>query len=343
MANENELAKKEKSQSERFMEMVVKEYGSGVSKVALTDFQKRLVQNYFVGLDTVLKTSEERRMRKSEKYRDNLPVTWANVNMNKLARDVVTMARVGYDPAQPNHINLIPFKNNNTNQYDITFIEGYRGLELKATKYGLDVPDHVVIELVYSNDYFKPIKKDSKNKVEGYEFSIENPFDRGNIVGGFYYHSYADKPEKNKLVVMPLAEIEKRKPAHASVEFWGGEKDKWSNGQKVGKEQVDGWYDKMCWKTIYRAAYNDITIDSQKIDDDYLKLKQMEEDYAESQVRNEINENANKEYIDIDAEDVPEESKQAESEPEPQSKEEKEPEQQAMDLKATGTDGKIPW
>ena len=52
-----------------------------------------------------------------------------------------------------------------------------------------------------------------------------NEFARGDIVGGFYYHIYQDKPEKNKLVVMPLKEILKRKPQYASAEFWGGEKD----------------------------------------------------------------------------------------------------------------------
>jgi recombination protein RecT len=300
MSEQNAVAQKELSQSERFMNKVVAEYGSNVGTVALTDFQKRLAQNYFISLDSVLKTTEERRMKKSEKYRDQLPVTWANVNMDKLARDVVSMARVGFDPAQPNHINLIPFKNNNTNKYDIAFIEGYRGIELKATKYGLDVPDHVVVELVYSNDLFKPIKKDANHEYEGYEFEIVNAFDRGEVKGGFYYHLYSKAPEKNKLFIMTLKDIEKRKPEHASAEFWGGEKDKWENGKKVGKEQVEGWYEKMCWKTVYRAAYNDITIDSQKIDDDYLRLKQMESDLQEAEVRKEVNENANGEIIDVE-------------------------------------------
>jgi recombination protein RecT len=172
-------------------------------------------------------------------------------------------------------------------------------LELKAVKYGLDVPDHVTVELVYSNDYFRPIKKDANHPHEGYEFEIKNAFDRGKIVGGFYFHSYTKTPEKNKLVMMTIADIEKRKPDHASPEFWGGEKDKWENGQKVGKEKVEGWYEKMCWKTVYRAAHSDITIDSQKIDDDYLRLKQMESDFAESEVNEEIRANANKNVIDI--------------------------------------------
>ncbi|OAB34154.1 recombinase RecT [Paenibacillus glacialis] len=297
--NEQAVAKKEPTQSERFMTKVISEFGSNVGEVALTNFQQRLAQNYFIALDSVLKTTEEKRLKKAEKYRDAVPVTWANVNMDKLARDVVAMARVGFDPSQPNHINLIPFKNNNTNKYDIAFIEGYRGIELKSTKYGMDVPDHVAVELVYSSDKFNPIKKDMNNKYEGYEFEIVNAFDRGEIVGGFYYHLYSSAPEKNKLVIMTIKDIEKRKPDHASPEFWGGEKDKWENGKKVGKEQVEGWREKMCLKTVYRAAYNDITIDSQKIDDDYLRLKQMESDLSEAEVAQEIRANANGDIIDI--------------------------------------------
>lgn len=309
--NQGALAKKEPTQSERFMTKVIAEFGSSVGEVALTNFQKRLAQNYFIALDAVLKAAEEKRLKKSERYRDPLPVTWANVNMDKLSRDVVAYARIGFDPSQPNHINLIPFKNNNTGKYDIVFLEGYRGIGLKAVKYGLDVPDHVTIELVYSNDYFVPIKKDANHPYEGYEFEIRNPFDRGTILGGFYFHSYTKTPEKNKLVMMTIKEIEKRKPDHASPEFWGGEKDKWESGKKVGTEKVDGWYEKMCWKTVYRAAFNDITIDSQKIDDDYLRLKQMESDFAEAEVEREINANANKNVIDI----TPPSSSEPEPEP----------------------------
>ncbi|MGF7050385.1 recombination protein RecT [Paenibacillus sp. DS2015] len=313
-----EIAKKEPTQSERFMTKVISEFGSNVGEVALTNFQKRLAQNYFIALDSVLKTTEEKRLKKAEKYRDALPVTWANVNMDKLARDVVAMARVGFDPSQPNHINLIPFKNNNTNKYDIAFIEGYRGIELKSTKYGMDVPDHVAVELVYSSDKFNPIKKDMNNKYEGYEFDIVNAFDRGEIVGGFYYHLFSKAPEKNKLVIMTIKDIEKRKPDHASPEFWGGEKDKWVDGKKAGKEQVEGWREKMCWKTVYRAAFSDITIDSQKIDDDYLRLKQMESDLSEAEVAQEIKANANGDIIDITPDPVTATNASQNQDPDPQ-------------------------
>lgn len=294
-----EVAVQEQTMSERFMNKVMAEFTSGVGEIALTDFQKRLGQNYFMAIDASLRAAEEKR-KKKKTNQDPVPIVWNNVNMDLLARSVVAYARVGLDPSQKNHISMMPFKDNANNNYQIVFIPGYRGIELQAKKYGLDVPDHVIVELVYSTDKFKSIKKDRNNPYESYEFEITNDFNRGEIVGGFYYHIFNENPTKNKLVVMTIKEIEKRKPAHASTEFWGGEKDIWKNGKPTGeKETVEGWYDKMAYKTVYRAAYNDITIDSQKIDDDYLKLKQMEAEFVEAQVMQEIEENANSEFIDI--------------------------------------------
>ena len=75
------------------------------------------------------------------------------------------------------------------------------------------------------------------------------------------------------------------------------------NKKKTGKKvKVEGWYEKMCWKTLYRAAYGDITIDSQKIDSDYMRLKEMERQAADVQFDEEVSERANKEAIDIDGE-----------------------------------------
>lgn len=317
MSETTAVAQKELTASERFMNKVVAQFTSGVGEVALTKFQQRLAQNYFIALDNVLKTAESKR---NDKY-NNLPMAWQNVNMEKLAVNVVSYARIGFDPALPNHISLVPFKNNTTGKYDIGFIEGYRGLELKAIKYGAEVPDSTTVEVVYSNDRFKSIKKDRNNVIESYEFEILNDFERGEIIGGFYYHQFNKTPDKNKLVVMNMKDILKRKPEKASAEFWGGEKDVYKNGNKTGeKEQVEGWYEKMVEKTLYRAAYNSITIDSQKIDDDYMNLKKAEMDFAESEVHEEIKQNANGPIIDITPDPQP--SKPTEpvytQEPEPQ-------------------------
>lgn len=306
----NQIINKQPTAAERFTTKVLAEFSGNVGAIALTDFQKRLVQNYFIGVDAALKVAELARLKKAKKYQDAVPVTWDNVNLEQLSKDVIAAARIGFDPAQDNHINLIPFKNNALNNYSITFIKGYRGIELKAKKYGLDIPDHVVVELVYSNDKFKSYKKDRNNTYETYEFEVVDDFDRGDLKGGFYYHVFVDRPEKNKLVVFSVKDIEKRKPKYASVDFWGGYKDIYEEGEKTGKKElVEGWKEKMWYKTIYRAAYNDITIDSQKIDDDYMSLKQTEAEFKNATIEQEIAENANIEMIDIQPQAVEPEQK----------------------------------
>lgn len=300
---ENEVVKKIATPSERFTNEVLKQFSSNVGEVEASVFQKRLIQNYFIKLDQTLKSSELKRLAKKTNQ-DSTPLTWENVNLPKLAVDVMSFSLIGLDALQNNHINLIPYKNNTTGKYDITFIIGYKGLELKAMKYGFEIPDDVVVELVYSNDKFKQVKKDINNRVEGYTFEVVNDFDRGEVIGGFYYHIFTKNPTKNKLKVFSLKDIEKRKPKYASSEFWGGSVDKWEGGKKVGIEQVDGWRDEMMLKTIYRSAYNDITIDSEKIDEHLIRM--MDNDShdkitptMEQTVEEEIQEFANTELIDF--------------------------------------------
>lgn len=320
MNNEVATTNQTLTPSERFTAMVQKEFAanSGGNEIQLTDFQRKLCQNYFIKVDSVLKDSEVKRLQKSEQYRESLSYAWENVNIQKLALDVIAYASVGLDPIQANHVNLIPYKNNTTNKFDFGFIIGYRGAELKAVKYGLDVPSSVVVEVVYKNDKFVPIKKDFHNTVETYEFEIKNAFERGEIVGGFYYKAFKDSPEKNQLRIFTLDDILKRKPKYASVEFWGGEKDEYKNGKKTGdKEKIDGWFYEMVYKTIYRSAYNSITIDSQKIDDHFILMRERENDYLVAAVKHEQQLEANKETLSIEGkEPVVEEQKKEESNPE---------------------------
>lgn len=315
MANTNQtqaapqgVAKTEPTQSERFTSMVLREFTAGTGEVALTKFQKRLCQNYFMVIDSVLKTAEEKRLKKDENKRDRVPIIWQNINMELLARNVVSSARIGLDPAIKNHIHMIPYKNNTTQKYDITFMEGYRGMEIKAMKYGLDVPKKVIVKVVYSTDKFEPIYQDKDNPIETYIFKVVNPFDRGEIIGGFYYYQYEDS-SKNKLMFYNIKEIEKRKPAYASTEFWGGEKDIWEKDEttgrskKTGTQKVEGWFEEMVYKTLSRAAYNNITIDSQKIDDDFLTLQANERE-KEMDIKEEITTKANKETISFEEAEV---------------------------------------
>ena len=319
MSKKNEVATMNNATpSERFTQAVIKEFPTGLKNepVELTSFQRKLIQNYFIKVDSVLNEAENKRLAKSEQYRDTLALNWTNVNMNKLALDVIAYSSIGLDPLQKNHISPIPYKNSKTNKYDIVLMEGFNGLELKARKYGFDVPDEVIFELKYSTDHFKSKKKSFDNKIESYEFSIEDDFNRGELEGGFYYMIFNDNPEKNKLVVMNRAQIEKRKPKYASAEFWGGEKDEWKNGKKTGKkEAVDGWEEEMFMKTLKRHCWDKVNIDSQKIDDHLMRVLENENQGNDRLIDDEIETKANKKEIgfddveDIEVEEVADEKK----------------------------------
>lgn len=286
----------EMSPAEKFQSMVARELQSVNKGVEMTSSQKRLATNFFVKLDMALKDAEVKRLATKEEYRAALSFEWKNVNLQRLAMDVVAFSSVGLDPLQPNHLNLIPFKNNATNKYDIAFIMGYRGIELKAKKYGLDVPVAVSVELIFKNDTFKAIKKDINNEYDSYILEVNDAFNRGEIIGGFYYMEHENE-KMNRIRLFTKADIDKRIPKHASPEFWGGEKEVWEKdaqgkSQKVKKE-VEGWYEEMAYKTIYRAAYNSITIDSTKIDENYMRMLAVDNDMKDEKVRAEIEANAN--------------------------------------------------
>ena len=315
MATKNEITKAETTapatskqeqlaMSERFTNTVLKEFGGSVAgAMQVTDYQRTLIQGYFIVIDRALKAAEEERIRKNEnnkdhKYDNDLPVTWNTVNLNDLALDLVHYARMGLDMTQDNMLFPIPYKNNKRNNYDVTLMEGYNGIRYIAEKYAVEVPTAVTIEVVYSTDTFKPIKKGGNNRVENYEFEITSPFDRGEIVGGFAYLEFED-PTKNELIIMSMKDIEKRKPKYASANFWGGKAKVWENGKQIETE-VEGWKDEMVRKTIIREAFSakHLPRDPKKVDDSYQYMKMREARYAEIEAQAEISASANATLID---------------------------------------------
>ena len=307
----NELVKKEQEQlqerkptaSERFTGMVMKEFQGNVGQLNLNDYQKQLIRNFFIGIDNALKVAETSRSYSKKKANDPT-VTWDNVNMNKLAVDVVQNAKMGLDMSIANHLHVVPFKNGKTNKYDLTLMPGYEGLKYIAANFALYKVVDIKVELVHENDVFQPTYK---NNIEGYEFKITNPFDRGNIIGGFGYIRYENEIH-NKLVIMSVEELLKRKPSTASAEFWGGEKDVWENGKVTGKEQVEGWTNEMLYKTMVRATCKKVTVDPKKINNSYIYVMESSENYyienQEDKVQEEIEENANKELIDVETGEI---------------------------------------
>ena len=298
----------QENMSERFTAKVLAEFGSSVSgAMEVTDFQKRLIQGYFIMIDRALKTAEENRLAKNEKNTDHkwdepVPVTWGNVNLNDLALDLVHYARMGLDMQQDAMLYPIPYKNNKKSCYDITLMPGYNGIKYTAVRYAVEAPVSETIELVYSTDTFVPHMKDSAHPTATYEFQINNPFDRGEVVGGFGYLEFSD-PSKNELIIMPLKAILKRKPEYASANFWGGTKTEWQTVEGKRKKvevETDGWFEEMCRKTLIREVYSakHLPRDPQKIDDNYQFMKAREARYAEIAAQAEIDAQANATLID---------------------------------------------
>ena len=87
----------------RFTKKVLAQFASNTgSQIAVTEFQRRLIQGYFIQIDRALAVAEEARVAKNAKNRDHkwdetLPVTWKFVNLQDLAMDLVRYARMGLD------------------------------------------------------------------------------------------------------------------------------------------------------------------------------------------------------------------------------------------------------
>ena len=304
--------------SQRFVDKVIKEFSAANPNggiLELTSLQRRLVQGYFLIIDRALKTAEESRLKKNagnsnHNYDNPVPYDWKHINLTDLALDCVHYARMGLDMQEKNHLFPIPYKNNKTGFYDISFTVGYNGIRYVAEKYAFVLPKSVTIEVIYATDKFVPYKKNRANSVESYAFEITNPFDRGDIMGGFGYIEY-DDPSKNVLVIMSLKAIQKRMGKNANAEFWGTKLTGkqvavWENGKKVFVE-AEGWVDEMCRKTLIREVYSEkyIPRDPAKYDDDYQYFREREVVYERAAIEAEEQQYANSVPIDIPAEAVP--------------------------------------
>jgi recombination protein RecT len=275
------LAKKEQSASERFTGMVMAEYknAAGSAFTNFTDREKRLIGGYFIAIDQALAAAEQKR----NTDKNNLPYGWNTVNLPALAKDLSHYARIGLDMSSKNHLFPIPYKDTKNNRYTMTLIPGYEGIRYQALKYALTPPLSITVECIYENDTFKMIKKDRNNPIESYEFTVNDPFKRGKLIGVFGYVEF-EQETMNKLLVFTTADVMKRKPKYASAEFW------------------DGWTPEMYEKTMIRAICADkyIPRDPEKIDASYAYVRALEEQNADIAVEAEVEENANGTPLTID-------------------------------------------
>lgn len=257
--------------SERFTAIIIKEFSGTVGKLEMTSYQKRLAQHLFIKIDLSLKELEKKREEKGE----GLPISWANINMNKLAIDAVHRIELGLDALIPNHISPIPYFNKRLGKYDLDLRIGYSGKDYYRRQMAMDPPKDIVYELVHKNDIFKPIKASFKNPLESYEFEIPKPFDRGEIVGGFAYVTYDDS-KKNKLIIVTEKEFAKSEAKAQTKTFWQDHPEQ------------------MRFKTIVNRATNKLQIDPEKVNASFNFVEEQEDIDDAAIVQAQIESKANK-------------------------------------------------
>lgn len=227
----------------------------------LSEYEKNLILGYFVMIQVALQEAEIRRVTKNKNnknhnFDENLACTWENIYVNDLAtmNTLTYYARLGLDSNQPNNLSAQLRKDSRLGKYRLVFTVGYSGRQTIAERFALEKPESVTTELIYSKDTFKPIKQTDGRIGDSYIFEINDPWDRGEIKGGFIFHRYKDS-SKNNLVIMSEKEILQHKPDNAAAEFWGGIKTTWKDGKRIDVE-TDGWKEKMYLKTLRLEAYH---------------------------------------------------------------------------------------
>ena len=246
--------------------------------IAPTDNEISLMASYFYGIEkTIINSDGYYKM--------------AEVDTAQLRRDLIHYARLGYDCNVNDMLSFMPRKDGKTGLVKMLPIEGKAGLIYKADKFcdEENKPIDYKVELVYSTDEFTMLKSDFENEGDSYTFKITNPFNRGDLVGGFGYLIYKDK-SKNKLLEMSISEIMRYKPDKASDKFWGK------------------WKEKMCIKTITKQLFKLVKLNPDKMSmysESLNVIENSDMDMLAMDVQDEIVENANNgDIIDIDIEDI---------------------------------------
>ena len=265
------VSKRETTISEKFTSMVIREYSSLAGELDMTPYQRRLAQHLFIKVDVTLRELEAKRTG------DRQPIVWANINMQKLALDAVHRIDLGLDALIPNHISPIPYWNTKGGKYDLDLRVGYVGKDYYRRRMAIEEPVDIIYELVYSTDTFEVIKRSVANDVEGYNFKINNPFDRGEIVGGFGYIMYEDI-SKNRLVIVTEKDFQRSRSLAKANNFWQD-------------NPVE-----MRYKTLIHRTTDKLNIDPRKVNESYLAVESAEDE----EIAAEIEEKANKEVIDVD-------------------------------------------
>ncbi len=272
------IVRREPTLSEKFTNLVIREFGTTISDtVEMTPYQRHLAQHLFIKIDATLKELDSKRSG------DRQPITWNNINMNKLAIDAVHRIDLGLDALIPNHIHPIPYWNSKGGKYDLDLQVGYVGKDFYRRNMAAEQPEDIIYELVYSTDEFEPIKRTLNTPTESYTFKITQPFDRGEIIGGFGYIVYTDT-SKNQLVIVTEKDFQKAKALAKTQDFWT-------------RNPVE-----MRYKTLVHRVTDKLQIDPRKVNESFMAVEVADDERAEAETATQIEEKANKEILDVDME-----------------------------------------
>jgi recombination protein RecT len=228
--------------SQRFTQRVTANFAAAAgAPVELSRHEKTLAQHLFLYLDNQFRSLDSKR-------RDGTPpIDWQNINLEDLALKAVSIVKAGLDAVIPNHVHAVPYLNGKSKKYDVDLRPGYTGKDFVARNTAMDPIKDIRYELVYKNDVFVPLKKGANRPVESYTHEIPNPFDRGEIVGGYGYIEYEDET-KNQLIMVTDRDFKKARAAAPGGKFW------------------DPYPDEMKFKTVVNRVYSKIPKDPKKSD-----------------------------------------------------------------------------
>lgn len=256
-----------KTASEKFVAQIEKQFTAELGQgVSWTPLQKTLAQHLFVKIDQSMAALETKRAGSSYNAK-NPPIKWENVNMHKLALDAVHRVNLELDALIPNHIHVIPYLNNRTQKYDLDLRVGYTGKDHLHRRFAADPPLDVVYQLVHETDSFSVV---NEGGVQSVRFTQSNPFNPGQVVGGFGYIKYADE-RKNQVVIVEYREFEKAMKASKGTEFWGGDCPVYKDGKKTGTEYDEKFRKEMMFKTVVHRVTAKIRLDPAKVNGSSLE------------------------------------------------------------------------
>jgi len=278
-----EIVKREPTASERFAITIQHQFAAEAGSVPeFNEYERTLAQHLFLKVDAILKDFEAKRLDKGD---DKLPYEWSNINMVKLAIDAVHRVKLGLDALIPNHIHPVPYFNRRLNKYDLDLRVGYVGKDYYRREYAMEKPQSIRYELVYSSDTFEAIMKSFDVDVESYKFAINNPFERGDIIGGFGYIDFGeDKKARNKLVLVTKADFNKSRNHAAGKTFW------------------ENHPTEMMFKTLVHRVTEKLPLDPRSVNSASYAYVEYDDNAAEGMAFREIEESAN--TIVIDADDI---------------------------------------